>query len=720
MGFWRLGVLNMTGRNPESVEFGPFRFIVGDGLWRGADQVALPPRALGVLTRLLANPAAVVSKQELLDAVWPDTFVTESSLLEAIGLLREALGDDRKAPTYIQTVHRRGYRFIGPIGVCSTSAEPESSRSATADKPLDGNPWRPILVASAAYAVATVCVAVVFAVFGQHPVERRTSRFSVSLPSAAPVDPLRGSVAVSADGTQMAYVAANGTRSQLFLRTVDRDEPRPIAGTEDAADPFFSPDGEWIGFFARGSLQKVRVGGGSPVVLSVVRAAAGATWSADNTITFGGVAGGGLARISAVGGEPGEPVVIAAPAAGARELRFGWPDVLPGGGVIFTALTLTGSNVMALDPRTGALTTIATDAAFGRYSPTGHLIVERRGRLEAARFSVATLATLESPSAVVTGLAQGAMLEGPRFAFSRTGALVYVPGDDTGDDAPLHWLDAQGQLERVPLPAPRSGDVDSAPDQRRVALTLDGEVGPRVWVGDAVAGTLRRFADEGESVRPAWRPNGLEIAFAFSKVGPFNLFLKPVAGDAGAAPLMASPYNQFPTSWSGDGQRLAFTEFQPLTGADIWVLDVATLERRAVVRTLFDETWARFSPDGQWLAYMSNESGRWEVYVRSMASGPRVRVSAGGGVWPSWARDGHTLYFSGNGTTMASIVRTAPILTASLPTLVPGAEAMMLAGSATAGDRLLVRQAGAAPAARAELRVVLEWFTELTRRVQPS
>ena len=384
----------MTGRIPESVEFGPFRFIPGDGLWRGRDQVALPPRALGVLTRLLASSGAVVTKQELLDAVWPDTFVTESSLLEAIGLLREALGDDRRQPTYIQTVHRRGYRFIGVSALGTTPSRRDPVVAARdADPPAGSASWaeplRPILIASAAYVVATVCAAVVFAVFGQHPVERPTSRFSVSLPSGATIDPLRGSVAVSADGSRMVYVASNGVRSQLFLRTVDRDTPQPIGGTEDAADPFFSPDAKWIGFFARGSLQKVRLAGGTPVVLAVVRAAAGATWTADDTITFGGVAGGGLARISASGGEPGEPVVIAAPEPASRELRYGWPDVLPGQrGLIYTAITLAGSHVVVLDYRTGTRTTVATNAAFGRYSPTGHLVFERHGRLEAARFSL--------------------------------------------------------------------------------------------------------------------------------------------------------------------------------------------------------------------------------------------------------------------------------------------------------------------------------------------
>lgn len=737
MRFTRLGVLNMTGRIPEAVEFGPFRFIAGDGLWRGREPIALPPRAFGVLTRLLASPGAVVTKQELLDAVWPDTFVTESSLLEAIGLLRESLGDDRRQPTYIQTVHRRGYRFISPFHRITSSEHRFDAPSLNTTLSAPGEAtvleaWRPILVASAAYVVATVCVAVVFAVFGQHPAARPTSRYSVSLPSGATIDPLRGSVAVSADGSRMVYVASNSVRSQLFLRTVDRDTPQAIGGTEDAADPFFSPDGKWIGFFARGSLQKVRLAGGPPIVLSSVRAAAGAAWAADDTITFGGVAGGGLARIRARGGEPGEPVVITAPEPASRELRYGWPDVLPGQrGIIYTAITLAGSHVVALDHRTGARTTIATNAAFGRYSPTGHVVFERRGRLEAVRFSLSTLTTVDAPSAVVTGVAHDTMLEGPRFAFSRSGALVYVPGEDADGDAPLHWLDARGQLERVPLPAPRSGDVDSAPDQRRVAMALEDEAGPRVWVGDATAGTLRRFADEGQSVRPTWRPNGLEIAFAFSKVGPFNLFLKPLSGEGSAAPLLASPYNQFPTSWSSDGRRLAFTEFQPLSGADIWVLDTATGERRGGVRTLFDETWARFSPDGQWLAYMSNESGRWEVYVRpappsspafgaARVDGGRVRVSAAGGVWPCWSRDGRSLYFNGNGQTMVSSIRTAPLLSTSAPAVIPGADAMVLAGSATAGDRLLVRRAGSAPEARAELRVVLEWFTELARLVQPS
>jgi serine/threonine-protein kinase len=658
MAAGRRQVLNMTARNSETVRFGPYRFTPGDGLWRGADEVALPPRALNLLTALLARPGLVVSKQELMDAVWPDAYVTESSLLEAIGVLREALADDRRQPAYIQTVHRRGYRFIGVLETETGSEFVDASETSPGLPFFSGPEWRPIYAACAAYFATGVAMAIVFAAVGQRPVAQPTSRFSIALPSDAPVDPLRGSVAVSVDGSRMVYVATGDGGSQLFLRTIDRDAPTPIEGSDDATGPFFSPDGEWIGFFAHGSLQKLPLAGGRPIALCAARAGAGATWTADGTIVFGGGPGGGLARVSS---SNGEPVVLSSPEAGSREIRYGWPDVLPGNrGILYTAISVAGSDLAVLDQQTGARRIIATQAAFGRYSPTGHVVFERLGRLEAAPFSLTTLSFKETPRPILSGVSMAGLLDGPRFAFSRTGALIYVPRAADEDEAPLHWPDAGGQL----------------------------------------------------------RPNGLEIAFAYSKAGPLNLFIKPLAGQDEAAALITSPWNQFPTSWAPDARQLAFTEFQPLTGADIWVVDVETRQRRPFVRTLFDETWARFSPDGRWLAYMSNESGRWDIYARDVAGvGPRVRISTKGGVWPSWSLDGRTVYFSANGRTLAAAVGTGPTLAFSTPFAIPDADAMVLASGGTAGDRLLFRGASQ-PLIRSELRVVLEWFSELTRLAQ--
>ena len=699
------------------VYFGPFRFEPGNGLWRGATEVPLPPRALGVLMALVAQPGSVLSKQALMDAVWKDAFVTEASLLEAIRVLREALQDDRLNPSYIQTVHRRGYRFVATV---STPAEQEPLTTAppSADHArLDHVPaeWRPLLVAGAAAVVAMIGIAVVFALFGQRPpAPRPTTRFTIALPEDMAIDPLRGSVAVSSDGTRMVYVALYEGRPQLFLRSVDRDAPQAIDGSDGAADPFFSPDGQWIGFFAHGSVKKLRVDGGTPVALSAARPGAGASWGRDGTIVFGGGPGGGLARVSQDGGEP---VVLAAPPAGSREISFGWPDILPdGSGILYTAVSLAGARLALLDTHAGVTRPVIESAAFGRYSPTGHIVFERRGRLEAAPFSLAERRVTAPSRPILRGLATGDVtLSGPRFAFSRTGSLIYVPGVASEIDERLHWLDVHGGLEPLPLPPVALGNVDVSPNSQQLAMTVETEAGADLWLGDTHRGVVSRLSADGRSISPTWRPNGLEIAFAYSKAGPFNLFIRPTDADREPEPLLESPWNQFPTSWSPDGNRLAFTEFNPLTGADVWILDVRTRQRQQIVRTLFDESYARFSPDGKWIAYMSNESGRWDVFVRpSSGGGPRVQVSTEGGAWPCWSVDGRTVYFSANGRAAAAAITTSPTLTVSSPLLIPGRHDVRLASGRTASNRLLVRQGGAIPARR-ELRVVLEWFTELTR-----
>ncbi len=685
--------------------FGPFRFEPGNGLWRDGVEVQLPPRALGVLTALVAQPGVVVSKQALMDAVWKDSFVTEASLLEAIRVLRDGLGDDRLSPSYIQTVHRRGYRFIAQV----TTAEP------VLRAPLLAAEWRPLVVAGGAGVASLVGIALVFAVLGQHPpAPRPTTRFTIALPDDMAIDPLRGSVAVSGDGTRMVYVALHAGRRRLFLRTIDRDAPQAIEGSDGAADPFFSPDGQWVGFFAHGSLKKLGIEGGAPVALCAARPGAGASWSRDGTIVFGGGPGGGLARVSEDGGDP---VVLTAPPPGSREVSYGWPDVLPEGThILYTAVSLAGSRVAIFDSADGSSRTLIESGAFGRYSPTGHVVFERRGRLEAAPFSVTSGAVTALPRPILRGLATGdAALSGPRFAFSRTGSLIYVPGASADVDERLHWLDAQGRLEAIPLPTVALGAVDVSPDAQHLAMTVQTDEGADLWVGDTRRGAVSRLAADGPSVNPAWRPNGLEIAFAYSKAGPFNLFIRPADSDAAPVPLLESPWNQFPTSWSPDGRQLVFTEFQPLTGADVWMLDVVTRERRQIVRTLFDESHARFSPDGRWLAYMSNESGRWDVFVRpSQGAGPRAQVSTDGGAWPCWSVDGQTLYFSANGRVAAAAITTTPTLSVSAPLLIPGRDDIQPASGHAASERLLVRQGGVTPARR-ELRVVLEWFTELTR-----
>jgi Tol biopolymer transport system component/DNA-binding winged helix-turn-helix (wHTH) protein len=712
-------VPNIPGRNAEEVLFGPFRFEPGNGLWRGDLEVPLPPRALGVLMALVAQPGVVVSKQQLMDAVWKDAFVTEASLLEAVRVLREALGDDRLKPTFIQTVHRRGYRFVAQLHT-NARAEPPATESQVATGGWHGvaEHWRPFVITGFVTAVASVSLALVFAIYGQRPPEvRPTVRFTIALPENTAIDPLRGSVAVSPDGMRMLYVALHAGRPRLFLRTVDRDTPQLLEGSDGAADPFFSPDGEWVGFFAHGSLKKLRLTGGTPVTLCAARAGAGATWLQDSTIVFGGGPSGALARVSDQGGEP---VVLAKPSARSRELAFGWPDALPDmSAVIFTATSLAGSRVALLDLASGTSQTLIPSSAFGRYSPTGHIVFERRGRLEAVPFSLRERTVSDAPRPILRGIATGDPAQaGPRYAFSRTGSLVYVPGTSLETTEQLHWLNVRGAMEPVPLPAVPIDSVDIAPDLRQLAMSIESDVGADLWVGDVQRGAVSKLSTDGNSVSPAWHPGGLEIAFAYSKAGPFNLFTRPADRDAAPRPLIESEWNQVPTSWSPDGRRLAFTEYHPLTGADVWIVDVVTRQRRQVVRTLFDESNARFSPDGRWLAYMTNESGRWDVFIRpAEGGGPRVQVSTDGGAWPAWSVDGRTLYFSANGRVAATSVDTSSGLTVSAPIVIPVRDDLQPATGRADADRILVRRRGVAPA-RHELRVVLEWFTELTRLVR--
>jgi serine/threonine-protein kinase len=594
--------------------------------------------------------------------------------------------------------------------------EPRNFGAAAPGTLGTSEPWRPLIVAAAAAVIATIGVAIVFALLGQRPPDPRpTMRFTIALPDDTAIDPLRGSVAVSLDGTRMVYVATHEGQPRLFLRTIDRDTPEAIDGSDGAADPFFSPDGNWVGFFAYGSVKKLRVEGGAPVALAAARGGAGASWGQDGTIVFGGGPGGGLARVSEDGGEP---VVLAAPAPGSREVSYGWPDLLPDGrAVLYTATGVARSDIAVLDLATGRRHTVIESAAFGRYSPTGHLVFERRGRLEAAPFSLASRAITAAPRPILRGLATAdAILAGPRFAFSRTGSLLYVPGSSTDVDQRLHWLDVQGRLEPVPIPPVPAGAIEVAPNLRQLALTVERDNGQDLWIGDLERGALSRLTTDGQSVSPAWRPDGLEIAFAYSKAGPFNVFVRPADRDSAPQPLLESQWNQFPTSWSPDGRLLAFTELNPLTGADIWLVDLRTRERRQLVRTLFDESHARFSPDGRWLAYMSNEAGRWDVFVRPVdASSPRVQVSTSGGAWPCWSVDSRTIYFSVGGQAAAVAVRSRPEgLQVSAPIVIPGRDDLQLAGGHADLDRVLVRQGGATPARRV-LRVVIGWFTELRR-----
>ena len=596
----------MFERSSEILEFGPFRFEPGNGLWRDTEEVPLPPRVLAVLAALAERPGQVVSKTDLLDAGWKDAFVTEASLLEAIHVLRTALGDDRRAPRYIQTVHRRGYRFVGAVTI---APRPTERRGDAPEQPLalplpptsedefppffSGPEWQLIFRRCGWAAAATVLTSLLVAAVGPRPANVSGGHYSIALPPAVQVPSYSGSVSASPDGQRFAFVALDRGKPSLFLREASHPLPTRLEERAEPSDPFFSPDGRMVGYFANGELKVVEPGG-APRAVAYALPGAGAVWIDERTIVFGGGPGGGLARVSLAGGPP---EVLLQPEALSTDVRFGWPAILPRDrALLFTVMTPAGSDVAILEPGAGRHRVLVRDAAFGRYAPTGHLIVERHGQLEAAPFDAARGTLTGTFRPVVSDVASATAFEGPRYAFSESGSLVYIPGSAAGSIA-LRWRDDTA----------RTGLGSGPFVDRLIAAPLN--------VTDDHA-----TADAAHAVSPAWRPDGLEVAFAANKSGPYNLFVRPRLGAELA--LGASPWNQVPTSWSPDGRSIAYTEFNPATGADVWIVDRLTGLKRPLARTPLDETGARFSPDGRWIAYLSKAGGEWQVAVVPATGGP--------------------------------------------------------------------------------------------------
>lgn len=700
----------------QALRFGPFRFDRANRvLARDGVELPLPPRALGVLEHLLERPGSIVPKSDLLDAVWPDTAVTETSLTEAVSLVRQALGDDPQQPVYVQTVHRRGYRFVGPIEV-------ESGPGRAVPVPVVKAPVRPDarLRAPAAlpWTVAAVAVAVAVGVYATRPQATRVhpTRFTIPLP-AVDLMPAKApaALALSPDGRLLAYTAGRGEKSQLYLRPLDRFEAAPVAGTVGAASPFFSPDGRWVGFFAEGRLKKVAVAGGPATDLAEASQPFGASWGDDGTLVFSPTYRSGLMTLPPDGGTPAPLTHLDVPAG---EIAHLWPEVLPGGhAVVFTILTSGGlgqARLAAADLPSGARHGLSEPGTFARYVPTGHLLFGRPDGVMAAPFDARAVRLTGPAHLVLAGVAASAHKGMPHLALSREGTLAYVPGDGGLPLTTLAWQGASGEPEAWPTAARPFMNADLAPDGRHAAVTIHEETRSDVWLADAERGALSRLTFEGHNIEPVFTPDGRQVTYAAGGRGPLNLFSVPADGSGAPTRLLASPLSQYPTSWAADGRVLVYTELHPETGADLWAFTRGEERPRPLLRTKFDEDLGMLSPDGRWLAYESNEAKRWEVYVRPWpALSPRFQVSTDGGSTPLWSRDGRTIFYdSEDGTLLAVDVAAGPEFKASRPRVAARDPRSAWYGLGPGGRVLAIRQpAGRTPA---QIHIVVGWAAELS------
>jgi eukaryotic-like serine/threonine-protein kinase len=617
------------------------------------------------------------------------------------------------------------------IDLARLRRDSESGRTATMEPAAPAparSPRRHVLVWAGASLLAVV-VGLALWSFRPSAVAPPVSRIASVLPPGQLMAGLDVGVALalSPDGTQLAYVARQGGVQQLYLRALSGMESRVVPESEGAVAPFFSPDGRWVGFFARGKLKKVSTDTREAIVIADAGDPRGGAWSKTGSILFAPTRASVLQTVPETGGNP-----RAVTRFDEAETAHRWPEFLPSGNEILFAAGGTGrdwngAQIAVESLGTGERLNLVQNGTHPRYASSGHLIYAREGNLVAVPFDPAQLKITGPAVTVLEGVVQAPLTGSAQYSISSNGTLVYVPASVQATQRHLVWVSRSGGEQPLPAPPRAYRQPRLSPDGRRIAVAIE-EDETRVWLYDLARDTLTRVTFQGSlNYNPAWTPDGNRILFQSPGDGPGTGSFWQLADGSGGLEQLPGGFGN-PNSWTPDGRVIAGTSTpNSVTGSgfDIMLLRLGNPESERFLQSPFNEGAPSFSPDGRWLAYASDESGRYEIYVNAYPGpGGKYQISTEGGTEPLWNRNGRELFYRSGDKMMAVDITTQPSFSAGKATVLFQSQYQtnptMNANYDVSSDGqrfLMLKPASAQEAAPTQINIVLNWFEELKQKV---